>query len=146
MLFRTVSGNASLLADAPAITRLATETAGSPETTAGVFLSIGSDLRLSDLKAKAATLVAADEFDTLAIGQAVQQFNTAQAGFTRAALAAAKTAGGHAAWLAAHTERLAPVRLLLDQITAAETVTVSRLIVAATRLRDLADTANTPGV
>ncbi len=128
-----------ILADAPAITRLASETKQSPLDTAKVFLSIGSDLCLGELKSKAASLSVADEFDALAIGQAVQQLNAAQAGFTRAALAASKEPGEAERWQIAHAERVAPVRAMLDQITAADVVTVSRLVVAATRLRELAD-------
>jgi glutamate dehydrogenase len=128
------------LAEVPALVRLAHDTGVAPVDAARALFGVGDDLNLAQLKAKAATLNSDDEYEALAIQQAVQQMAAAQAGFARADLAAsARGSAEHNRWQAAFKERTGPIRPLLDQISGGETVTVSRLVVAATRLRDLAD-------
>ena len=78
-----------------------------------------------------------DYYDRLAVAQALGQLDDAQAAFTREALRA--DPGGVEAWLAGQGDRLARVRSTLEEIVGDQTCTVSRLLVAAGQLNDLAD-------
>ena len=102
--------------------------------------TIGEHLRIADLAAKANAIATPDYYDRLAVAQALAQLDDAQAVFTRQALRA--DADGIEAWLAGQGDRLARVRGTLEEIAADKTCTVSRLLVAAGQLNDLAAEAS----
>ena len=105
-----------------------------PET-ARTFLEIGEHLCIADLVAKGTAIPASDQYDRQAIAQAISQLGAAQAAFTRSAIAA----GGLEAWRAAAGERLANLQSTLEDVAGGEgMLTVSRLVVAAGQLSELA--------
>ena len=80
-------------------------------------------------------------YDRLATGQALNQLQAAQAALALAGI----RAGGSAAlegWLAAQGPRLARVMATLDEICGEATLTVSRLLVAAGQLQEVAGAAS----
>ena len=105
---------------------------------ARTYLAIGDQLRIADLAAKAGAIATPDYYDRLAVAQALSQLAAAQAAFTRDAIRA-RDAGGLEAWLARQGDRLGRVRAMLEEIAGEGTLTVSRLLVAAGQLGDLAD-------
>jgi glutamate dehydrogenase len=124
---------------APAITDLARETERSIEHTAGVALAAADYLRLGDLEAHAGSLKVADHYDRLAIDSALEAIRTASRGLARSALREHyDRLPDFAVWAEAHASRLAQAKSLLDEIAAAPDLTVSRLTVAASRVRALA--------
>ena len=124
-----------VLGEAPAITEIA-QIAGQPVPAAArTFLEIGEHLRIPDLGAKGAAIASSDQYDRLAIAQAISQLAAAQATFTRSAIAA----GGAEAWRAAQGGRLDRLQSTLEDVAGGEgTLTVSRLMVAAGQLSELA--------
>ena len=95
-------------------------------------------LRISDLAAKAAAIPTPDYYDRLAVAQALNQLATAQTAFARDAIRA-RNGGGCDAWLTRQGDRLARVKAMLEEIAGEATLTVSRLLVAAGQLGDLAE-------
>ena len=116
-----------LLADLVAIDRIAAETRAPVLDVSQAYVALGSELHLTAIKAKAQALQLADDSDAIAMGEAVQQLNAAHAQFTRASLSADPS-----------KPDFASVRTLLAQLARDDGITVSRLVVAATRLRDVA--------
>ena len=100
------------------------------------YLAIGEHLYIADLAAKASAIATPDYYDRLAVAQALTQLDDAQAAFTREALRGG--ADGIEAWLAGQGDRLARVKSTLEEIAGDKTCTVSRLLVAAGQLNDLA--------
>jgi glutamate dehydrogenase len=124
---------------APAISDLARETDRSIEHAARVALAAADYLRLGELEAHAGGLKVADHYDRLAIDSALEAIRTASRGLARSALREHyDRLPDFAAWTEAHASRLAQVKSLLDEIAAAPDLTVSRLTVAASRVRALA--------
>src|SRR5262249_56545637 len=80
--------------------------------------------------------VTPDYYDRLAVAQALNQLAKSQADLTRAAI----RSGGAAieAWLEMQGPRLARVLATLDAISNEGTLTLSRLLVAAGQLQDVA--------
>jgi NAD-specific glutamate dehydrogenase len=125
---------------APAITELA-QASGSPVPEAArIFLVLGDRLRIADLTAKAGRIVTPDYYDRLAVAQALNQLGKSQADLARAAIRAQGGAGIEA-WLELQGPRLARVIATLEQISGEETLTLSRLLVAAGQLQDVAGAA-----
>ena len=116
-----------MLADLASIDRIASEARASATDAARAYFALGADLHLTAIKTKAQSLQLADDYDAIAMGEAVQQLNAAHARFTRATLS-----GGSAGL------DLTSVRPFLAQLASGEGMTVSRLVVAASRLRDVA--------
>ena len=104
---------------------------------ARTYLAIGEHLRIWDLAAKAGAIATPDYYDRLAVAQALSQLAGAQAAFTRDAIRA-RDAGGPEAWLARQGDRLGRIRAILEEIAGEGSLTVSRLLVAAGQLGDLA--------
>src|SRR5262249_45828858 len=77
-----------------------------------------------------------DYYDRLAVAQALAQLDDAQAAFTRNALR--EGSGNAEAWLADQGDRLSRVRATIAEIVGDRACTVSRLLVAAGQLNDLA--------
>jgi glutamate dehydrogenase len=125
---------------APPITGIAEATRTSVPQAAGAYVAIGEHLRIADLAAKAAAIPTPDYYDRLAVAQALGQLEEAQAAFTRQALRA--DPGGVEAWLAGQGDRLGRVRMTLEEIAGDKTCTVSRLLVAAGQLNELAAEAS----
>lgn len=116
-----------LLSDLKAIDRVATDTGVTIKDAARAYLALGADLHLTVIKAKAQSLQLADDYDAMAMGEAVQQLNTAHARFAQAALAGSQPALNFDA-----------IKPFLAQLASGDGITVSRLVVAASRLRDIA--------
>jgi glutamate dehydrogenase len=121
---------------APPITEIAEKTHTAVPQAASVYLAIGEHLHIADLAAKASAIATPDYYDRLAVAQALTQLDDAQAAFTREALRGG--ADGIEAWLAGQGDRLARVKSTLEEIAGDQTCTVSRLLVAAGQLNDLA--------
>ncbi|RPI42974.1 MAG: hypothetical protein EHM67_05890, partial [Hyphomicrobiaceae bacterium] len=101
----------------------------------------GDRLRIADLTAKAARIATPDYYDRLAVAQALNQLGTSQADLARAAI----RAGGAqtiAAWLERQGPRLARAITTLEQICGEDELTLSRLLVAAGQLQDVANAAS----
>ncbi len=124
-----------MLGLAPAITEIAEETGAGIADTARTHFAVGEYLRLADLAQNARSIATPDYYDRLAVAQAQARLEAAQAAFTRAAV---RTKGGFDAWLAGQSDRLARVKAMLEEIAADAVLTVSRLLVAAGQLSDLA--------
>ena len=127
-----------ILGLAPPITEIAEATKTPVPDVARAYLAIGDQLRISDLAAKAGAIATPDYYDRLAVAQALSQLAAAQAAFTRDAIRA-RDAGDPEAWLARQGDRLGRVKAMLEEIAGEGTLTVSRLLVAAGQLGDLAD-------
>ncbi len=125
-----------LLAQAPAVTRLAHET-GRPIADAACIAFAAADyFRLDELKSKAAALQLHDYYDVLAVNGAIHTLERARRALSAEILRTSKTRD-FAAWLAEHGQRLARAKAALDEIAQTGDVTVSRLTVAASQVRDL---------
>jgi glutamate dehydrogenase len=126
----------AILGLAPAMTEIAEETGTPVPDVARIYLSIGEHLRIADLVAKASAISTPDYYDRLAVAQAQGQLEAAQAAFTRDAIR--QGAGEVEAWFVGRGERLGRVRTTLEEIAGEGTLTVSRLLVAAGQLADVA--------
>jgi len=122
---------------APPITTIAEETGTSPSETARAYLAIGEHLRIADLAAKAGSMATPDYYDRLAVAQALSQLAGAQAALTREAIRAGATLCVED-WLARQDARFGRVQGTLEEIAGDGALTVSRLLVAAGQLGDLA--------
>ncbi|HJU31952.1 MAG TPA: NAD-glutamate dehydrogenase domain-containing protein, partial [Hyphomicrobiaceae bacterium] len=134
----TAVASLGVLGLAPPITKIAEASGTSVVEAARVFLAIGERLRIDDLAARAATIATPDYYDRVAVAQALGSLSAAQAAFTRAAIAGPGN-GSVEGWAARQGDRLARVVSMLQEITSeANPLTVSRLLVAAGQLDDLA--------
>ena len=102
---------------------------------------LGDRLHIADLTAKAGKIATSDYYDRLAVAQALNQLGKSQADQARAAIRA-QGAAGIEAWLEQQGPRLARVIATLEQISNEETLTLSRLLVAAGQLQDVAGAAS----
>jgi glutamate dehydrogenase len=123
-----------VLAQSPAITGISQAMGAPIPDTGRTFLEIGEHLRIADLITKGSAIPVQDQYDRLAVSQAIGQLSAAQAVFTRAAIAA----GGSEAWRSGQPDRLARVQSTLDELAGDDMLSVSRLVVAAGRLSELA--------
>jgi glutamate dehydrogenase len=127
-----------LLGHAPAITRLSRETSRSIADVARIAFAAGEYLRLDEFKTRAHSLKVADYYDRLAINGAIHTLEAACRALTREVLISQQAdAFDFAAWELAHGQRLANAKAALDEIAGPGEVTVSRLTVAASQVRDL---------
>lgn len=125
-----------LLVHVPAITRLARETAQPGANVARIAFAVADYLHLDELKARAGALKVTDYYDRLALNGAVRSLETAARTLAREVLA-----GGTpdlAQWEKSSGARFAKVKPTLDEMAAGSEVTVSRLTVVASQVRDLA--------
>jgi glutamate dehydrogenase len=129
-----------VLGEAPAITEIAAA-AGKPVADAArIYLEIGEQLHIADLAAKGAEIASADQYDRLAIAQALSQLAWARASFARAAI----KAGGVEAWRGVLGERLARLQPALDEAAMQGALRLSRLLVVAGQLSELASAPGGP--
>jgi glutamate dehydrogenase len=124
-----------------AITEVAHASNSPVPEAARIFLVLGDRLHIADLTAKAGKIVTSDYYDRLAVAQALNQLGKSQADLARAAIRA-QGAAGIEAWLEQQGPRLARVIATLEQIGNEETLTLSRLLVAAGQLQDVAGAAS----
>jgi glutamate dehydrogenase len=127
-----------VLALAPPITEIAAETGTQIAISARAYLAVGEHLGIAELAGRAASLVTPDYYDRVAVAQALAQMSAAQATFARDVLRS-----GHAdtpqAWVERQGAQLARIRSVLAAIAGDQVLTVSRLLVAAGQLGDLAE-------
>jgi NAD-specific glutamate dehydrogenase len=124
---------------APGIADIAGDTGRSVEHTARVAFAAVDYVRLSELESRAAALRITDYYDRLAIDSGLEAIRAAGRSLAKSALRDHfEGPPDFAAWLEANTARLAQVKHTLDEIAAAPDITVSRLTVAASRVRALA--------
>jgi glutamate dehydrogenase len=126
---------------APAISDLARSTDRSFEDAARVAFSAADYFRLGELEARAGALKVADYYDRLAIDGALASLRAAIWAIASRVL---RDQRGHvpdlAEWTRTQAAELARAKALLDEIVATPDITVSRLTVAASRVRELAGT------
>ena len=125
-----------ILALAPPITEIGEETGTPVPDVARLYLGIGEHLHLADLGARADAIPTPDYYDRMAVARARTQLEAAQAAFTRDAIR--QGAAEADTWLAEQGERLARVRSTLQEVVGEGTLTVSRLLVAAGQIGDVA--------
>ncbi|MGE8940393.1 NAD-glutamate dehydrogenase [Leptospira interrogans] len=125
-----------LLNQAPAVTRLAHETGRSISDAACIAFAAADYFRLDELKAKAAALQLHDYYDVLAVNGAIHTLERARRALSAEILRTSKSTD-FAAWLTNHGQRLIRAKAALDEIAQTGDVTVSRLTVAASQVRDL---------
>jgi glutamate dehydrogenase len=125
-----------ILALAPPMTEIGEATGTPVPDVARLYLAIGEHLHLADLGARADAIPTPDYYDRLAVARARGQLDTAQAAFTRDAIR--QGAEEAEPWMAAQGERLGRVRAMLQEIAGEGTLTVSRLLVAAGQIGDVA--------
>jgi glutamate dehydrogenase len=102
--------------------------------TARVFFLAGERLGIDDLVRRGAAIATTDRYDRLAIAQALDQLAAAQAAVARAAI----RAGDWEAWSSNQGDRIARVGQTLDEAAGESPLTLSRLLVAAGALSELA--------
>jgi glutamate dehydrogenase len=129
-----------VLQNSPAITKIASDTGHPVPETARIYLEVGEQLRIADILSGAASITATDPYDRLAVSQAVNQLGASQSAFTLAAIAA----GGLANWRAGKGDQLERLQPALEEVATAGTLTVSRLLVTAGQLDELASTGLSP--
>ena len=128
-----------VIGQAPQITEIAAQTEAPVAEVARIHLAIGDQLRFTELAARASAIATPDTYDRLAVAQALAQLAAAQAAFTRDAIHAAGVPDTAEAWAARQGPMLARVKDTLNEIAGEGTLTVSRLMVAAGQLGEIAD-------
>jgi glutamate dehydrogenase len=131
----TASAGLELLAVAPAATRIAHHTGSSVAEAAKTLLAVSAHLRIDELKAQARQSRASDYYDRLAASGAIATLEQAAEAIASDVMA---SGGDFARWEANSGSRQLRAKATLDEIVAAGEVTVSRLTVAASQVRDLA--------
>ncbi len=127
-----------ILSHATAVARLAHGTGRAIVEAARVAFAASDYFRLDDLKQLAAGLQLRDYYDRLAINGAIHTLDSARRALSREILLTAeKGAADFSAWEREHGGRLARVKAALDEMATTGDVTVSRLTVAASQVRDL---------
>ena len=126
-----------VLSHAMTITRLARETNRPIMDAARIAFAASDYFHLDELKTLAAGLQIRDYFDRLAVNGAIYTLETARRALSREVLHEAIGAADFAAWEREHGGRLARAKMALDEIAATGDLTVSRLTVVASRVRDL---------
>lgn len=120
---------------APQAADIAQATNSELAAAASALFAAESFLRLDELEARAATMRLGDYYDRLAVAGAIGGLEAASRALASAALARGET---FSAWLARDGKRLDRAKAALDEIAAVGELTVSRLVVAAAQVRDLA--------
>jgi glutamate dehydrogenase len=121
---------------APSIVEVAAATGRPLLDAARAFLAAGDEFHIPDLVAKAGAIATSDTYDRLALAQAVGRFTVAQTRFAKAALRAESLE----AWQAAQRAN-GKSGAMLAEIAGEGTPTVSRLLVAAGVVSELAEAA-----
>jgi glutamate dehydrogenase len=122
------------VAQAPAVTEIARTTGQAVPEAARVYFDIGARMLIDELSRRGGSVATADPYERQAINRALEQLAAAQVSFTRAAI----RAGGSAAWLAGQGERFERALRTTHEAAGEGALTLSRLVVAAGALNDLA--------
>jgi glutamate dehydrogenase len=126
------------LADAPAITELAAATGRPAVDVAATYFAIGRYFRISDLVSRCKTIASTDDFDRMALAQASADLRVAHYAFTTLAINSAPAGPiDVAAWLSSKGNAISSAKTAIDQLATSEQGTISRMTVAASRLRGL---------
>ena len=127
-----------VIADATDIALVAKRTGRNVSEAARVYWQAGEHFRIGELRSHAEALELTDYFDRLAINSTLATLSAAQRAIT---MDVVRTANGgdvdFAAWTAGHAERIARARKNLDESLDGQSLTLSRLAVAASQVRDL---------
>jgi glutamate dehydrogenase len=126
------------LGSIPALTKTAATTGRSIETVARITYAVGDHLRLSELKARAASLKTTDYFDRLASDAAISDLDHAARRLTADILRAGPSEPDFATWQRGTGAKLAGAKANLDALATGGEISASRLTVAASQLRDSA--------
>ena len=109
---------------------------GTVDATARVLFAAGEYLRSGEISAQAAALRPMDDFDRQAIDAALAEIAAADRSLTERLLRDQADAGSDVpAWIAANAPRLAEAKQIVDTILAQSELTISRLTVAAAKVR-----------
>jgi glutamate dehydrogenase len=127
-----------VLAQAPAVTEIARAAGQAVPAAARVYFDIGARLLIDELIRRGGSVATADPYERQAINRALEQLAAAQVSFTRTAI----RAGGSAAWLAGQGERLERAMRTTAGAAGEGALTLSRLVVAAGALNDVAAAAD----
>jgi glutamate dehydrogenase len=125
------------LGSLPALTKLSSATKRSIETVARITYAVGDHLRLSELKARAASLKTTDYFDRLASDAAIGDLDNAARRLTSDILKAGPSEPDFATWQRGNGAKLAGAKANLDALATGGEISASRLTVAASQLRDI---------
>ena len=126
-----------LLRMAPAITRIARETSQETSRTAKVALDALEFFRVGELFARTQALQFTDYYDQLALSTAMDTLESASCALTREYLNTPLANGADlAAWVGQNSLNLQRAKSQIDEIVGAGEITVSRLTVAATQVRE----------
>ncbi|HEY7548956.1 MAG TPA: NAD-glutamate dehydrogenase [Hyphomicrobiaceae bacterium] len=123
-----------VVAQAPAVTEIARTTGQAVPEAARVYFDVGARLLIDELSRRGGSVATADPYERQAINRALAQLAAAQVSFTRAAI----RAGGSSAWLAGQGERFERALRTTHEAAGEGALTLSRLVVAAGALNDLA--------
>ena len=127
-----------LLRIAPAITRIAKETGHGIDDAARVALSAMEFFRVDELQARMATMQFADYYDRLALSSAMDTLESAGKVLTCSYLQSQGANGlDLAAWVAGNSANLQRAKTQIDDIVGGGEITVSRLTVAASQVREM---------
>jgi len=130
---------APMVALAPDIILVAEQCGETLEAAAATYFSVAEHFRLARIDRMARDLVIADYYDGLALDRARQALAGAHRKITADSLVAGAGAGdGFGKWLEGHNADVARTTQTVARITEDDTLTVSRLAVAASLLADLA--------
>ena len=125
------------LGSLPALIKLTTGTGRSTDAVARITYAVGDHLRLSELKARAASLKTTDYFDRLASDAAISDLDNAARRLTASILAAGPAEPDFGCWQRGQGARLAGAKANLDTLATSGEISASRLTVAASQLRDM---------
>jgi glutamate dehydrogenase len=126
------------IADATDITSVANRSGRTVGEVARIYWQAGEHFRIGELRAQAEALKVTDHFDRLAINATLAALWSAQSTITLEAITATNGAEpSFEAWRKAQGKRLDRAKRSLEEILGVDTLTVSRLAVAAAHVRDL---------
>ncbi len=126
----------SHLRRAPEITAIATAHKRSIADAGRVFFAVGAYFGLDRLLERAAITPASDAFDRMAIAEAESQFISAHGRLAGMALDALRNGSEIETWLAKDSSGFRQIWGRIAAVVADQTISVSRLTVAASQLRD----------
>ena len=127
-----------LLRMAPSITRIAKETGTGITDAARIALDAFEFFRVGELMARTDSMQLTDYYDQLALSTAMGTLESASQALTRAYLGAPRSNGVDlASWVAENSASLQQAKSQIDGIVGGGEITVSRLTVAATQVREM---------
>ncbi len=117
---------------------LTAQTLGEDESAVGrAFSDAEAYFRLDELRARSAALGQGDHFDRLAVNGALEALASVQRGIVTGAIRANNGGSSFSSWLQANAAKAARVRKNVSETLDAGDLTLAKLTVAASHLRDL---------